>query len=154
MKSILVGLLATASSVLAVGCGCGSPTDFAPATLNASSVQAIRTPSACGVADPPYSVTDTFTLTIVGKDSVPTPYNTFTVTLRDTVASPARIPLVVPLPGTGTPATTQTATSSGADITFSFARGPDATEVDDSFLSSVVVDGRRLFPPPTASSSA
>jgi hypothetical protein len=122
-----------------VGCGCAAATDNPPLAFTPSSMAAVRTPSGCGVADPPYGANDVFTLTVVGSTSGPAPYNTLTLSMHDTSASTTAVPLTVPMASGSAPATLQTAASADSDITFSFSRGSNAAEIDSNFLSSVLV---------------
>jgi hypothetical protein len=133
---------AMVAGVHAMGCsggGCAPATGEATITFTPSSQAAVRTPATCGVADPPYAAGDAFTLTVVGATTGPAPYNVLTLSLRGTSASATAIPLTIPLSSDMTAAALQTATSADTNITFSFARGTDATEIDDTLLSSVVV---------------
>jgi len=122
-----------------VGCGCAAASGADPIAFTPSSMAAVRTPAGCGVADPPYTASDVFTLTIVGATSGLAPYNTLTLSLHDTSSSTTAIPLTVPMSSAANPATIQTAQSADSDITFSFSRGTDTTEIDSNFLSSVLV---------------
>jgi hypothetical protein len=127
----------------AMGCGIGGGCDpgpsAAPIQFTPSSQAAVRTPATCGVADPPYAAGDAFTLTVVGATTASAPYNVLTLSLHDASASETPIPLTVPLSSDTTAPALQMAVSADANITFSFARGTDAAEIDDTFLSSVLV---------------
>ena len=139
LKGLILAGFVGACAVLAAGCGCAPAETGQPISFNASSETAVRKPAACSVADPPYAAGDVFTLTVVGATTGPAPYNTLTLGLKGASASMTQVPLTVPMSSAANPPATQTAVSPDASITFSFARGSDATEIDEGFLSSVLV---------------
>ena len=139
LLALVIALAPAACAVFLVGCGCAAAQSDPPITFTPSSVAAVRTPAGCGVADPPYSASDVFTLTVVGDTSSGPPYNTLTLSMHNTSSSTTAIPLTVPMSSSTTAPTVQTAESDDSDITFSFARGTETTEVNGGLLSSVLV---------------
>jgi len=139
LLSFVSALAAVACTVLLVGCSCGGAQGSSAIAFTPSSEAAVRTPAACDMPDAPYGPNDVFTLTVVGSTTGPAPYNTLTLSMHDTTSSTTAVPLMVPMSSSTTAPTVQTATSMDSDMTFSFARGADANEIDDNLLSSVLV---------------
>ena len=139
LLSFVSALAAVACTVLLVGCSCGGAQGSSAIAFTPSSEAAVRTPAACDMPDAPYGPNDVFTLTVVGSTTGPAPYNTLTLSMHDTTSSTTAVPLMVPMSSSTTAPTVQTATSMDSDMTFSFARGTDANEIDDNLLSSVLV---------------
>jgi hypothetical protein len=115
-------------------------------TLRDVTVTAVRTPAMCGVADPPYSAEDAFTLTVTGGTDAGTS-ELITVTLHDTPALLAQVgshsdagvdyPLNVPALFSNNVPATQTATANDVSVSLSSAMGEKA--VDDNAITSVVL---------------
>lgn len=141
MKSLTFGtlaLLACATASLTTGCLLGLGCDGAnnsyrtPVTFNPSTIQAFRTPSTCGVNDPAYTSTDTFSLELTGETSTPIP-STITVDF-----TPAAVTEPVPLNVTATASGASGASNDGS-VHFSYSIGSDAAELDANPLDAVVV---------------
>lgn len=132
MKTLgLVALLVSSVGFVA-GCGCDpannsdrAPVDFTPAT-----VQATRTPSTCGVVDPAFAATDTFTLDL--KSEAGTELSlTVTAAAAQSVAEPLFVGIA--------DGNVTNAHSTDGSMSFAFTSGSDASSIDDAPLDSVVV---------------
>lgn len=132
MKTLgAVALLVSASAFVA-GCGCdpGNNSVRAPVDFTPSSVAATRTPATCGVVNPTFSASDTFTLDL--KSDAGTEVS---LSVAANAEANIELPLLVGVVGESA---TKAASTDGA-ITFSFTGGSDATSIDGSPLDSVVV---------------
>jgi hypothetical protein len=136
LRSLLAaGALAGLSASLLVGCGCdpGNNSFRPPVQFTPSSVDAVRTPSTCGVTDPIFTPTDTFSLELTGETDVAPPFTDVRLDVGASVAPNEAVPLMV------SQGDVTTAASTDGAIQFTYKTGSNPSELDDSPLASVVV---------------
>ena len=129
--------LAGINVLFTTGCGCdpGNNSQRAAIEFSPSSVQATRAPATCGVVDPAFSTSDTFTLALTGETDVAPPYTSITLRLTS-VASVNQVPLTV---SQGSSPNVTSAASNDGTIQFSFMTGSNAAELDANPLDSVII---------------
>ncbi len=140
MRSLpLAGFLAFVVSVsaFAAGCGCdpGNNGYRAPLDFQPSSVEAYRTPQACGAVDPDAAPGDVLSLEVVGATDVAPPYTAIDLDVTRSATQGQAVPLVVSQGSSGT----VSAKSTDGSIRFTFTVGSNAGEIDPAALASVVV---------------
>ncbi len=135
-------------SALAAGCSSASSSDeessAALVAFAASSVEATRLPSACGVTEPPFTEKDRYVLEVVGE-----PADTLTVKLAAEVVTGAPIALVAVAACVGdggavsdedgAAVAAESASSADGMVQLSLAAATDARPLDASGLRSATV---------------
>jgi hypothetical protein len=113
------------------------PNPAATIAFTPSEVDASRTPTSCGVANPPFMSGDSFGMSIIGSKAT-APYNGLSIGFRSPVE--IGVPLMLAVGSfNGPPGSGNSQDASGSGIYFQYRQGSDAREIDTGAFDSVTV---------------